>query len=153
MTLREATPGDAGSCFAIYRDAVLDGATLYSAEERRAWAPPEDDGGWMVPRLAAGCTWIAEVDGAPAGFLTAMPGGYLDFFYVRPAQHGTGLAAALYARFLDWAEATGVDTLTTHASHHARRFLEPRGWSVVEKEVVMRNGIPLTRWRMALRRT
>ena len=151
MILREATPGDAGSCFAIYRDAV-DGATLYSAEERRAWAPPDDDGAWMAPRLAAGRTWIADRDGAPAGFLTAMPGGYLDFFYVRPAQRGKGVAPALHARFLDWAEAEGHRTLTTDASHHARRFLEPRGWSVVEKEVVMRNGIPLTRWRMALTR-
>lgn len=152
MILREAAPEDAASCFAIYRDAV-NGATLYSAEQRRAWASPEDDGVWMGPRLAAGCTWIAEEGGAPAGFLTAMPGGYLDFFYVRPGQRGTGLSAALYARFLDWAEATGEDTLTTHASHHARRFLEPRGWIVLEKETVTRSGVPLTRWRMALVRT
>ena len=152
MILREAGPGDTAACFAIFRDAVLNGATLYSTDERRAWAPPEDDGARMTPRLAAGRTWIAETDGAPAGFLTAMPRGYLDFFYVRPGHHGTGLAAALYARFLAWAEETGQATLTTHASHHARRFLEPRGWSVVEKEIVLRNGVPLTRWRMALSR-
>ena len=88
----------------------------------------------------------------PAGFLTAMPEGYLDFFYVRPAQRGTGVAAALYARFLDWTEARGQLVLTTHASHHARRFLEPRGWRVVEEEIVMRNGVPLSRWRMMLTR-
>jgi putative acetyltransferase len=153
VILRGAHAGDTGACFAIHRDAILNGATLYSMEERRAWAPAEDDGAWMAPRLAAGRTWIAEVDGAPAGFLTAMPDGYLDFFYVRPAQHGTGLAAALYACFLDWAATTGQVTLTTHASHHARRFLEPRGWAVTEMETVMRNGVPLARWRMALSRT
>jgi putative acetyltransferase len=151
VILREAAPEDAAACFAIYRDAV-NGATLYTAEERLAWAPPDDDGAWMGPRLAAGCTWIAEESGTQAGFLTAIPGGYLDFFYVRPAQRGQGIAAALYARFLDWAEAQGHGTLTTHASHHARRFLEPRGWRVVEKETVTRNGVPLTRWRMALAR-
>jgi putative acetyltransferase len=153
VILREAGPADAAACFAIYRDAVLNGATLYTPDERRAWAPPEDDGAWMQPRLAAGRTWIAEVDGTQAGFLTAIPDGYLDFFYVRPAYRGKGVSAALYGRFLVHAEAAGHDMPATHASHHARRFLERRGWSVVEKEIVTRNGVPLTRWRMTLVRS
>lgn len=152
MSLREGGPEDRGACFAIYRDAVLNGASLYTDAERTAWTPPDDDGLWMESRLTEGVTWIAEAGGRPAGFLTATPAGHLDLFFVRAAHHGTGLGTALYDRFLGWADDTGQATLTTFASHHARRFLEPRGWSVVEKETAIRNGVPLSRWRMALTR-
>lgn len=152
MRLREGGPEDRAACFAIYREAVLNGATHYSEAEREAWTPPDDDGLWMKSRLAEGITWIAEVGGLPAGFLTTTPDGHLDLFFVRAEHHGTGLAATLYDRFLGWADDAGRRTLTTFASHHARRFLEPRGWKVIEDETTLRNGVPLTRWRMALTR-
>lgn len=149
IALRDGDRADAALCFAIYREAVLSGAApLYTEAERGAWCPTDDDGGWIADRLAAGRTWIAETGATPLGFLTATREGHLDLFFVMPGARRTGVAPALYDAFTEWADAQGIATRTTHASHLARAFLERRGWTVTRQEVVPRNGIDLVRWHM-----
>ncbi|WP_068110435.1 GNAT family N-acetyltransferase [Tropicimonas marinistellae] len=147
--IRLGSAADAAACHAIYVDAVRNGtAPLYTPEQARAWAPSDTLEDWMPPRLAAGVTWVAEDSGDAAGFLTVTPEGHLDFFFVRPPWHGSGIAAALYGEMSGWAATRGLSHMTTFASHLCRRFLEPRGWEVIAGETVQRNGQELERWKM-----
>jgi putative acetyltransferase len=148
--LRPGSTADAAACHTAYVDAVRNGtAPFYTLEQAMAWAPSDTLEDWLPPRLADGTTWLAEAEGAVAGFLTTTPSGHIDLFFVRPRWQGTGLAAILYDAFAAWAADRGLTHLTTNASHLARRFLEPRGWTVVEGETAMRNGVELKRWKMA----
>lgn len=151
-SLRAGGAGDAVACHDVYFDAVRNGtAPLYSDEEARAWAPSEDVEDWLPPRLQDGITWIAEDEGHAIGFLTVTTDGHLDLFFVRPDWRGTGLAPALYQCMRGWAVARGLTEMTTHASQFARRFLEPRGWVVLETESAVRHGVTMTRWKMGWR--
>jgi putative acetyltransferase len=153
VILRPGGPEDAAACHAVYVTAVREGAApLYSLAERMAWAPFDTPEPWMAERLASGTTWLAEADGRLMGFLTATEAGHLDLFFVRPEARRGPVAPALYDAFAAWAAARGLTRLTTHASALARRFLERRGWQVVAEERVLRHGVELTRWAMALER-
>lgn len=149
-TIREGGAADAEACHAVYLDAVRNGTSRhYTPEQALAWAPSEQVEDWLPPRLEAGTTWIAFSDRRAEGFLTVTGEGHLDFFFVRPDARASGLAATLYDRMLDLAEARGQARLTTFASHLARSFLERRGWQVIEGESALRNGVELKRWKMA----
>jgi putative acetyltransferase len=150
VTIREFAAEDVAGCIAIYRDAILNGtAPYYTAQDAKAWAPDDPDTGEWSGRLSTGATWIAETGDGAQGFITLAPHGHLDLFFVRPAARRLGVAALLYERLVPAARADGYATLTTDASHLARRFLERRGWRVQEEERAMRNGVWLTRFRMS----
>jgi putative acetyltransferase len=148
--IRPVRPDEVAQTYAIFRDAVRIGAApFYTETERRAWAPSDTmPDGWR-DRVLGATTWVAEGEDGLAGFLSYADG-YLDFFYVRPEARRGPAAPALYDRMLDEARAEGRTRLTTHASHLARRFLERRGWRVIEQEEVDRNGVLLTRFAMEL---
>jgi len=148
-TIRPYRAADTSGCGAIYMDAIRNGtAPHYSAEQAAAWAPDGAEQWDWAPRLTKGRAWIAEVNGSPSGFITLRSDGHLDLFFVRPGVRHLGIAGALYAQMVEDARRSGVTRLTTHASLLARRFLERRGWRVVECETTERNGVSLTRFLM-----
>ena len=148
--IRPVRPDEVAETFAIFRDAVRIGAApFYTEAERRAWASSDTMWDGWPERILGATTWVAEGEDGLEGFLSYADG-YLDFFYVRPGARRGPTAPALYDRMLAEARAEGRARLTTHASHLARRFLERRGWQVVEQEEVERNGVPLTRFVMVL---
>ena len=78
------------------------------------------------------------------------PGGYLDLAFVLPEYIGRGVAKALYCEVLEWADKEGLDRLTVHASHQARRFFLRQGWTIDYAETVERNSQKLERFAMSL---
>ena len=154
-TLRPFRETDAQGCVAVFLDAVHNGtAPHYTAEEREAWAPRNQDhdyGDW-TDRVASGKTFVAEEGTRLLGFATLAEEdpetGHLDFLYVRSDARNLGVSAALHDQIVDTAQSLGYKSLTTNASHLARSFLEKRGWDVTTKEVTLRNGLQLTRFQM-----
>ncbi len=147
--IRPGGPADTAACHAVYFDAVRNGtAPHYTAEQAAAWAPSATPDPWLESRLAAGETWIACTNERAEGFLTVTPTGHLDFFFIRPEWRGSGMAAALHDRMADWVADRRLRAQTTYASHLCRRFLERRGWQMLERETAERNGGLLTRWKM-----
>lgn len=154
VVLRRLAADEIAICHAIYLDAIHNGTALhYSAEQRAAWAPRGPVPAEWTGRMTDGAvTWLAECgdgDKGAVGFAT-LRGGYLDFLYVRPDARDTGAAGLLYSAALAYARAEGHRQMTTHASHLARRFLARRGWHVVAPETVVRNGVAIERFEMAL---
>jgi putative acetyltransferase len=69
--------------------------------------------------------------------------GFLDFAYVDPAVRGHGVAAALYDAIEARARAHGLSRLRTEASRVAEPFFGARGWVVIRRQRVRRNGVGL----------
>ena len=149
--IRAWSTDDAEASYAVYLDAVRNGAdTHYTAEQAEAWAPSLVMEDWWVPRLKSDVAWVSEDETGLNGLIALTADGYLDLFFVAPRARGDGTAAALYDTLLSAAWGKGLRGLTSHASHYLRPFLERRGWRVIAPEDVARNGQVLRRFEMAV---
>ncbi len=151
VALRPARPGDGPGCYAVFHDAVHQGAqAFYSAEERAAWAPSQQAGPEWEQRLLSQNTVVATQNRQIIGFMTLGQDGYLDFAYVAPEYMGCGVSDALYAEILNISETIKAEILSTEASHLARRFFTKKGWKTFARQSVIRNGVAITNFRMEL---
>ena len=121
LTLRPAEQEDVPGIAEVYvqsRQAAVPmmPASLHSAEEVA---------GHHAARLRLGGTWVAERDGAVVGFLD-LEQGWLHSLYVRPADAGRGVGAAM----LDLAKALtpkGFALWVFESNEPARRFYRRHG--------------------------
>jgi putative acetyltransferase len=70
---------------------------------------------------------------------------------VRSDQAGQGIGRALYAAVEQQLRAEGASLLTVEASKTARGFFERLGWQVQTEQVVQKQGVDLTNYKMVKR--
>ncbi|OHX13739.1 hypothetical protein BI347_09600 [Chromobacterium sphagni] len=127
-TLRPATREDAEALAEIYLACRRDmpyAPLVHSDQAVRQW--------FAEALLPAGGAWLAERDGAIAGFAAcSMQDGalWLDQLYIRPGLQGRGVGGAL----LDHVLRQGADVCRLHvfqANPGARRFYEAHGFTLL----------------------
>jgi putative acetyltransferase len=102
---------------------------------------------WAPHRLSRPA-WIAEIGNSPAGFTDLEPDGHLDMMFVHPDFQGQGVATALLGQVEAAAHSLGLAKIFTEASITARPFFERRGFQLIERQSVERDGQLLTSFRM-----
>jgi putative acetyltransferase len=93
----------------------------------------------LVPKAAI---IVAELDGAPVGFVTIDPSGYLDQLVVAPDRWGSGLAAKL----VNEAKRRSPDRITLLVNKdnaRAIRFYERNGFTHAGEDVNPTSGRPV----------
>jgi len=121
---------------------------IYTSEQKGAWAPtPPDYVAWSK-RLDEKRPFVAIIDGAVAGFFELDSDGHIDCTYTHPTFQGMGVASALYAHLFAEARLNNIERLYVEASLIAKPFFEHRGFSVVQKNTVQRNGVSLVNFIM-----
>ena len=151
LIIRPYQGGEATALGQVFHRAVRRGAAgHYNLRQRRAWSPaPPKGAAWEAELTYPATTWVATYHIHPVGFMTlTVDTGHLDFAYVLPALHGTGVATALYTALEAHARNAGLHRLETEASHLAERFFLRQGWCLRARQMVMRGGIPLPNARM-----
>ena len=125
VSLRPATSDDAPALAVILRTCLR--VSLPFLPELHT---PDEDLAYMTARLAVGDpVWVAEADGAPAGFITFRDG-WIDHLYIHPDRQAEGIGPALLAKAL---EHGGPKQLWAFQENtRARRFYEARGFRPVE---------------------
>ncbi len=147
-TIRPYSASDCDATIAIFLSAIREVASRdYPPAHIAAWAQVNDAAKWDARRLSRP-TWIAVIEGMPAGFSDLEPDGHLDMMYVHPAHQGVGVASALLATVEAAARAQGLSRLFTEASITARPFFEKRGFSLIAEQQVETRGQLLTNFRM-----
>lgn len=91
---------------------------------------------------------VAVENGIIVGFGDIDKTGYLDRLFVHADYQGKGIATAI----CDQLERVVEQNITTHASITAKSFFEKRGYSVVKKQQVERQGVLLTNFVMEKKR-
>ena len=149
MPIRDYEKDDAAATLALFERAITTtGRVRYTEEQVGAWlGGPRELAQWNAERLAVH-TFVAELDGAVAGFADLDEKGYVDRLFVDPAFGRRGVAHALLLHVRTSAERKGLSELTTHASLVARPVFERAGFRVVHEEVVRRGGVALVRFFM-----
>lgn len=127
MTIRRATPADTPVLRAMMADS-----NGYERPQARAMIVAFADG-WSVPAVGHE-VWLAEADGAIAGFYALIPHGAdqeLDLFFTGNATQGTGLGRRLFAHMADRASTLGAERVVISSNPEAAGFYRRMGAVVV----------------------
>ncbi len=135
----------------IMFDAVRNGESRYTEQQRAAWVPAPRDGPEWTARLERQEIVLAEQDGRGVGFASLADRGYIDFAYIRPEAQHTGLFRELLSRIVERAIAKGEPLLQTHASLMAEPAFARLGFTVTRRERITLNGAIFDRCEMEKR--
>ena len=133
---RWASAGDYDLLADIMFDAVRNGDSRYTEQQRAAWVPVRRSGPDWVARLARQEIVIAEQGGRGVGFASLASGGYIDFAHIRPQAQHTGLFRELVSRIVERAVEKREPLLWTHASLMAEPAFQSLGFTVRRREQV-----------------
>lgn len=145
MKLRKYRESDCEAIVSLFYDTVHNvNIRDYSEIQLNVWAPKSADfKGWNKSLLETR-TAVAEIENVVVGFGNIDSTGYLDCLFVHKNHQGEGIATAL----CDALEATANGVITTHSSITAKPFFENRGYKLVRKQVVERQGVALINYVM-----
>lgn len=134
----------------LFQDTVhLSTKQAYTPAQQDAWAPVAiDPARWCAP-LVNDDTLVAEDNGAIVGFANMTATGYLDRLYVHFAHQREGIATQLVDRLEADARRAGVRSVTVAASLTAEPFFHQRGYHVLHRNTVLRQGVALRNATMA----
>ncbi|MDN3556844.1 GNAT family N-acetyltransferase [Halomonas maura] len=121
---------------------------VYTPKQKETWAPTPVDYERWAERLNVKQPFIALIETSVVGFIELDADGHIDCTYTHPDFQGRGVASSLYERLLAEARAKSIKCLYVEASLVAKPFFEHRGFSVVKRNEVKRNGVSLVNFSM-----
>lgn len=116
----------------------------YTKEQLAAWTSGSADLKNWNQSLEEHYSLVAVDEGQIVGFGDIDNVGYLDRLYVHSHYQGRGIATAI----CDQLEQFVQGNIVTHASITAKPFFKKRGYKVIKKQQVKRQGILLTNYVM-----
>lgn len=117
----------------------------YTDEQLNVWATGIVDLEKWNKSLLSHFSVVAVENGIIVGFGDVDSTGYLDRLYVHKDYQNQGIATAICEKLEYSFE---VEKITTHASITAKSFFEKRGYKVIKKQTVERNGVLLHNYVM-----
>ncbi len=136
VTIRRAVEADAAEIEHIFSSSIRDLAKdHYNALQIESWA-----GGFSIEqaleRVRSGGTYVAEFDGAIAGFATIhLESGDVEMVYVSPEYAHRGIGGALMRFVEELARGAGVERLHLRGSLNAVPFYEHMGYAITENTI------------------
>ena len=142
LEIRPLRNEDVAASLVLCRESIMH-ATLYSREQRQAWAA-FDDGDWGA-RLTQQHSWGALGAGdALRGVASWRTGdsdeAWLDLLYVSPTCQSLGVGGVLLGWIEDEALRLGFRNIATQASLHLQPLLRNRGYIALETRLPVVRG-------------
>lgn len=150
VVIRPYRHADAGDTLAIFLAAVTETAAAdYAPDQIQAWARPEIRklSAWHAAMQERN-SYVATVDGAPAGFSDVDSEGYIDMMFVAPRYLRQGVARQLIAHVEAHARKEQLTELTADVSITSRPFFERHGFTVEAEQHPVKAGVQLTNYKM-----
>ncbi len=129
-------------------DAVRNGRSPYTEEQRRAWVPQPRRGLDWNERLALQRILVATRTGQIVGFMSLAANGYIDLAFIRPSDQGTGVFRLLVESIEKLAQQNKEARLWVHASLMAQPAFAAMGFRVMKQETVKIGDQALERFEM-----
>ena len=147
IAIRDYRLSDLDAVIAIYQAAIRAmPADIYKPQQIEAWSHVDREE-WSRARAAVP-TWVAEADGAPAGFATLDAKGEIEWLFVRPDNQRKGVAAALLAHVEAVARQRWLERVFVQVAVTARPFFEKHGFREMKAVFIEREGQPLASYGM-----
>jgi putative acetyltransferase len=151
MRIRAFRNEDAKALAELFHASVrVAGIRDYTLEQVEAWSPAPPDPAQYVRRGLEDRTFLVAVDDAdePIAYGDLKADGHIDYLYCRPDFVGTGVASALYDELEAAAKTRGLFRISVTASEAARRLFLRKGFSVLRRNDLRRNGVPIHNYSM-----
>lgn len=146
IKLRPYRPEDCPALLRLFYETVHSvNLGDYTEIQCNVWATGQEDADRWNRSLLEHTTIVAEWDGTLAGFGDMDASGYLDRLYVSKDHQQLGIATAICDAL---EQQIAAPTYQTHASITAKPFFIRRGYCVVRKQEVERQGICLVNYVM-----
>ena len=142
MILRKYIPSDCEQLAKLFYQTVHSvNAKDYTKEQLDVWATGNVNLQEWDKSFTEHYTVVAIENNIIVGFGDIDVSGYLDRLFVHREHQREGIASAICDEL---EQSASVKTITTHSSITAKPFFEHRGYRVIQKQTVIRNGIALT---------
>lgn len=149
LHLRPFRNGDEAALRAVFYSSVhVLARRHYSPAQLAAWAPRLYDAAQWRERIRGNQPFIAELDGAIAGYADLQASGYIDQFFVAGAHGGRGVGKALMAHIHQQAASRGIGQLFSDVSLAAELFFRKSGFAIQARQQVEVRGAILANARM-----
>jgi len=125
-------------------------SSIYSDEQKDAWAPMPIDYGKWEKRLENKRPYVLVIKGKIAGFIELESDGHIDCAYVSPRFQRKGVATNLLNHVMSVAKNFGLNQLYVEASIVAKPFFEKSGFLVENENQVIRYNTVLVNYSMRL---
>ena len=146
MILRKYIPSDCEQLAKLFYQTVHSvNAKDYTKEQLDVWATGNVNLQEWDKSFTEHYTVVAIKNNIIVGFGDIDVSGYLDRLFVHREHQREGIASAICDEL---EQSASVKTITTHSSITAKPFFEHRGYRVIQKQTVIRNGIALTNFIM-----
>lgn len=145
MELRRYHPSDCKEVTELFYNTVhIINARDYTNEQLDAWATERVDLEKWNESLQKNCSLVAIDNGIIVGFGDIDKDGYLNRLFVHAEHQSKGIATAICNQL----EKVARGNVTTCSSITAKPFFEKRGYKVIKKQTVERQGIILINFYM-----
>ena len=146
MKIREYKSSDCNEIADLFYNTVhFINAKDYIEDQLNVWATGNINIDKWNESFLNNYTVVVKEDGIIIGFGDINNEGYLDRLYVHKDYQSIGVATAICDRLEKKNE---VERITTHASITAKSFFEKRGYRVIKKQFVEREGVRLINYIM-----
>ena len=146
MKIREYKSSDCNEIADLFYNTVhFINAKDYIEDQLNVWATGNINIDKWNESFLNNYTVVVEEDGIIIGFGDINNEGYLDRLYVHKDYQSIGVATAICDRLEKKNE---VERITTHASITEKSFFEKRGYRVIKKQFVERDGVRLINYIM-----
>lgn len=123
-------------------------SSIYSDEQKDAWAPAPINYSEWVKRLGEKRPYLLILNDEVAGFIELESDGHIDCAYVAPKFQRKGVATNLLNYVMAVAKNLGLKQLYVEASIVAKPLFEKAGFSVENENHVIRHNIVLINYSM-----
>lgn len=120
----------------------------YNEEQIIAWTSSIENKQRWLDILTKQYIIVAQDKDKIIGFASLDNGNYIDLFYVHKDYLRQGVGKKLYAGLEREAVKHKKKTLHSDVSKTARPFFEKKGFSIVAKQAVVRQGVELMNYKM-----
>ncbi len=146
MIIRKYEESDCKYLAELFYDTVHSvNANDYTEEQLNAWATENMDLGEWNKSLSKNYSVVAVENDVIVGFGDMDKTGYLDRLFVHKDYQHKGIATAICNELEN---AVNTADISANVSITARSFFEKRGYKVIKKQEVERQGIILTNYNM-----
>lgn len=150
ITVRRAVAADFDRIAELFVSAVLNvNCEDYMPLQLEAWISGNESGEVWKRKTEGHIVLVAMFDEVLTGFGDITEEGYLDHLFVHPDFLEMGIGTLLSDALEQSVEAAVV---TTEASVTAMPFFRKRGYAVIGRQQVERNGVVLKNYRMEKRK-
>jgi putative acetyltransferase len=120
----------------------------YNAEQIKVWTAGANNEEHWIELTIKQFLLVAYNNESILGFCSLKDLKHIEMLYVHPNRQGEGIARALYIAIENEAKRQHQTFLTADVSKTALPFFEKMGFTVINAQTVIRQGIALTNFKM-----